>query len=197
MDLCYDDTRSIKILLAPVGLNSCFESQFLLVSNFRELDLNDLTRPSSWNAPQNFRYSHMDRGSLIFDYLRPDDIQSRGYDKLKAVIMVIGLLNFPDFVQNNLAYGDAIANFFKDFGSVPVCRLLIFNHNFETAVLSLSNFPTIHQSDPDLIVTMPPNSTTVRFTHYCNSFSISFLFTIYFYSLICIFKLSCLWPAFV
>lgn len=164
MDLSYDDTRSIKILLTPVGPNNQFETQFLLVSSFREFDLNDLTRPTGWSAPQNFRYSRMDHGSLVFDYLRPENIQSHGYDKLKSVTMVAGLINFPNFISTT-NYENAIANFFRDFGSVPVCRLLVFNHTFESPMFSLGDSAGVHQSDPDLFVTMPPglpNSATVR-----------------------------------
>ena len=86
------------MLVVPVGRNTQYDKQFQIIARLQELPLNDLTRPTGWTAPQNFRYSRLNTGSLTFDYLKPSDIQARGYDKLKVLKTVVNVISNICFI---------------------------------------------------------------------------------------------------
>ena len=73
----FDDTRSIKVLVVPVGHNSQFDSHFQVVSRLREVPFYELNRPQSSSSSLS-PLKHFDWGdskcSLLFDYLRYDRV---------------------------------------------------------------------------------------------------------------------------
>lgn len=57
----------------PVGENSAFPEQFEVIANHKEVQIVDLSRPSSWKA-KNSPLKHFDwtRGYLKYEFLRYD-----------------------------------------------------------------------------------------------------------------------------
>ena len=69
----FDDTRAIKILVAPIGENSLFESHFNLISTVKDIQLFDLNKPSTWKtATQSVKHFNWTTGNLNFSFLRYD-----------------------------------------------------------------------------------------------------------------------------
>jgi hypothetical protein len=71
----FDDTRSIKVLVVPVGNNSLFDSHFQVVSQLRKVPFYDLNRPPTSNSSSLNHFDWgMNKGNLLFDYLRYDRV---------------------------------------------------------------------------------------------------------------------------
>ena len=53
----FEDTRSIKVLVIPIGENSLFDTHFDIISKFHCLPIYELNRPSNWKSTNKvFKY---------------------------------------------------------------------------------------------------------------------------------------------
>jgi hypothetical protein len=71
----FDETRSIKVLVVPIGTNSLFDEHFQVVSNLRDVPFYELNRPPAVpNQSSPFRYFNWNDGNLLFEFQRYDRV---------------------------------------------------------------------------------------------------------------------------
>ena len=145
----FDDSRAIKVLVVPIGENSEYDAQFqAIASSVREIQINDLVKPSEWDAQvsasfQNFSWY---KGNFKFDYLRYDRVPNGPGDldnflSSRRVLMIMGIINYPELganpaekIQQELDY------FTRRHPYVVLRRLFLFNYAFpETPITSTSD----------------------------------------------------------
>ena len=103
----FNDPRSIKVLVVPIGQNSLFDAHFQTISVTRDTCVKSLTKPSSWTKENNqgFKHFNWSQGNLLFDYLRYDRVPNGPGDldefqSSRRVLMIIGLINYPELEEN-------------------------------------------------------------------------------------------------
>lgn len=92
--------------MVPLGVNSQFEEQYKILARQSSIPLYDLTRPQNpkGTAPP-FKYLDWLKGELRFDFLRYDQApsgptDSEDFQSSKRILIIMGVLNYPDYINN-------------------------------------------------------------------------------------------------
>ena len=157
----FDDSRSIKVLVVPIGENSFFEEHFDVISRVNSLQLCELTKPSTWKLDNKaLKHFNWNKGDIKFDFLRYDRIPNSAgdldnYQSSKRVLMIMGLINYPELAKYADKITEELDYFNRRYPSILLRKCFIFNYVFDSS--PLNNFlPKSPTSDPNLLIVFPP-----------------------------------------
>eukprot|EP01038_Epipyxis_sp_PR26KG_P004766 gene4766-6686_t len=155
----FDDTRTIKVLVVPVGNNSLFDNHFQVVSRLRDVPFYELNRPRGSSSPSAFKYMNWNEGknNLLFDYLRYDRVPNGpgdldNFQSSRRVLMVMGLINYPELGEMADKIEEELDYFTRRHPNVVLRRLFVFNFSFDT----VSEPPRGLSNDSNSMVIFPP-----------------------------------------
>lgn len=159
----FEDFRAVNVLVVPIGENSLFDKHYDLLSRCLYMEMIELNRPSDWRAQLSpLQFIRWNMGSILFDYHRYDRYLNGpgnldNYRSFDRVLVVIGLINFPDLGSGVLRIEEDLLSYSKRFPYVIVRRLFVFNYSFENNSISttstLSSSQLLNQNN---IVIFPP-----------------------------------------
>ena len=136
----FEDTRSIKVLVIPIGENSLFDTHFDIISKFNCLPIYELNRPSNWKSTNKvfkyFDWNNSGNSSLTFDYLRYDRVSNApgdldNFQCTRRVLMVIGLINYPELGRSVDKIEEELDYFSRRHPYVVLRRIFVFNYTFD------------------------------------------------------------------
>lgn len=136
----FEDTRSIKVLVIPIGENSLFDTHFDIVSKLKCLPIYELNRPSNWKTTgqifKHFNWNNPGNASLTFDYLRYDRVPNGpgdldNFQCTRRVLMVIGLINYPELGRSIDKIEEELDYFSRRHPYVVLRRIFVFNYTFD------------------------------------------------------------------
>jgi hypothetical protein len=154
----FDESRSIKVLVVPIGDNSLFDSQFEIVSRRKSVQLFDMNNPYYSESP--FKNLNWNAGSLLFDYLRYDRVASAHGDLDtfqcgRRFTYVIGLINYPELEGSKTRLVDDMEYYSRRCPHVILKQYFVFNM-FDRPNVDSSTIPFI-PNDPSAVVVFPPD----------------------------------------
>ena len=163
-DLSFDEMRSIKVLVVPIGSNSLFSQQFQFLTKHTEIPLYE-AKPNNWNENSSvFKYMKWNIGYFLYKFQRYDQLMTSGniyllkivfkfyflyYDDIAYCIdikdslnpfknfsIIIGLINYPEIKNTSI---DSQLNLYVDkYPDIMVKRVFVFNYSFDEVNVCIS-----------------------------------------------------------
>ena len=162
----FEDTRSIKVLVIPIGENSLFDTHFDIVSKLKCLPIYELNRPSNWKMTgqifKHFNWNNPGNASLTFDYLRYDRVPNGpgdldNFQCTRRVLMVIGLINYPELGRSVDKIEEELDYFSRRHPYVVLRRIFVFNYTFDQVSPPLPTVLKGPSDDINALVVLAPD----------------------------------------
>ena len=155
---CFDDQRTIRGLAVPLGTNSCYEEQFELLSQYKELPLFEI-RPSTWNSGESpLNFMAWEDGYFLYEYVRYDRaFQSSDldyYQSSRRILVIIGLINFTELSDTDVE--NELESYANRFPHIVVKRIFLFGYSFEEGA-EQAEVPSCPNLGADILEVFPPD----------------------------------------